>query len=285
MKGSTWVSIILAVVIIVLGVIWFTTNSKLARERDSLKTSFENATNTINEIQGNLDEIESGLSGQLLTGGELPRDSADRRTQIITSIANMKRQIESDRKRIAELEAQLAKSQVRIKGIEDLVKKLKASLADKEKIVAELTSKLGITEKQLLEERQLSAEEIAKRDKEIAEKQATIEAQENPINTIFYAFGTRKDLISRKIISREGGILGLGKVSTLQKSTDLDKYKTLDLKEVDGFAFPATKNGYSILTNQSAASYKVEKVGDSHVLKVTNKELFRKYKLLVIEIL
>jgi uncharacterized coiled-coil protein SlyX len=288
MKGSNWVSIILVVLVIGLGVLWFMTysqKSKLANQNDSLSASFERATNTINEIQSNLEEIEGGLSGQLFSGGEMPKNAEDRRTQIINSISNMKRQIEADKKRISDLEAQLAKSSVKIKGIESLVAKLKASLADKEKIVAELTTKLGISEETLLAERQLSAEEIAKRDKEIAEKQATILAQEKDINTIFYAFGTRKDLIDKKIISREGGLLGLGKVSTLQKSTDLDKYRTFSLVEVDGISFPYTKNGYSILSNQTASSYKVERAGDSYILKVTNKELFRKYKLLVIEIL
>lgn len=288
MKISTVISIILAVAAIALGVLWFTANSaklKLTQQNDSIKTSFENATSTINEIQASLDSIESGISGQLLSGREMPLNAADRRSQIITSIRNMKLQIEADKKRISDLEKRLAGSQHRVKGLEDLVTKLKASIAEKERIVAELSGKLGVAEETLITERKLSAEEIAKREMTIAEKQTTIEAQEKDLNTIFYAFGTRKELLEKQIITREGGLLGIGKVSTIQKNTELDKYKTFDLSEVDGISFPATKRGYSILSNQSAASYKVEKAGDSYILKVINKELFRKYKLLVIEIL
>jgi len=288
MKASTWISIILAVIALAFSVLWFTTNSrntKLAKQNDSIRTSFENATGTINEIQANLDSIEGGLSGQLFTGTEMPIKSEDRRSQIIGSIRYMKQQIESDKKRIADLEKMLANSTTKIKGLESMVAKLKASVSEKEKIVAELSGKLGVLQETLIQEMELSKEEIFKRDKEIAEKQATIEAQAKDINTIFYAYGPRKELIDNQIISREGGILGLGRVSTLTKKSELERYKTINLLEVDGITFPATRRGYSILSNQNASSYKVEKAGDSYILKVTNKELFRKAKFLVIEIL
>jgi hypothetical protein len=70
MKASTLISIILAVLAVAFSVLWFTTNiskSKLQQQHDSLQTSFESATNTINEIQANLDSIEVGISGQLFT--------------------------------------------------------------------------------------------------------------------------------------------------------------------------------------------------------------------------
>jgi uncharacterized coiled-coil protein SlyX len=288
MKAVNVIAIILAVAVITLGVFWWVTfgeKAKLTQQRDSLQANFERATSTINEIQSNLDSIETGLTGQLFTDSEIPQNASDRRTQIINSITNMKRQIQSDKNRIADLEKRLANSQHKIKGMDELIAKLKASLAAKEKIVAELSGKLGMTEDSLYTERALSKEEIAKRDKDIAEKQAVIEAQEKDINTIFYAFGTRKELITRKVISSQGGILGIGKVTTLRKSTDFDKYKTFNLKLVDGVSFPVTKRGYSILSNQNSASYKVEKIGENYILKVTNKELFRKSKILVIELL
>ncbi len=288
MKSSTIVSIVLAIAAIILGYLWFSANAskaKLAAEKDTLATSFENATSTINEIQAHLDSIDMGLSGQLFTGSEMPLSAADRRTQIINSIRNMKLQIESDKRRIADLEKQLASSQTRFKGLDNLIAKLRASVADKERIVAELTQKLGVAEETLVSEREIAAGEIAKRETTIAEKQATIEAQEADINTIFYAFGSRNDLIKNKIISREGGLLGIGRVSTMQKAEQLQKYSTFNLLQVDGISFPATKRGYSILSNQSSASYTVQKEGGNYVLKVTNKEMFRKSKFLVIEIL
>ncbi len=288
MKTSTWVSVILAVIALVFSVLWFTTNIQkvnLSKQMDSLKTSFEFATETINDIQTNLDSIEIGLSGQLFSGREMPISAEDRRSQIISTVRSMKQQIEYDKSRIADLEKQLASSQVKNHSLESMIAKLRQSINDKEKIVAELSGKLGILEETVISEKLLSQEEISKRDREIAAKVATIQTQEKDLNTIFYAYGPRKELVEKNVITREGGILGLGRVSTLSKMSELEKYKTFNLAEVDGISFPATKNGYSILSSQNAASYRVDKVGDSYVLKVTNKELFRKYKILVIEIL
>ncbi len=288
MKSSNVITIILIVVVLALGVFWWITygeKAKLIQQRDSLQANFERATGTINDIQSNLDSIETGLTGQLFSDGEIPQNASDRRTQIINSINNMKRQIQSDKQRIADLEVRLANSQHKIKGMDELIAKLKGSLADKEKIVSELSGKLGMTEDSLYTERALSKVEIAKRDKEIAAKQATIESQEKDINTIFYAYGTRKELISNKVISSSGGLLGIGKVTTLKKSTDFDRYKTFNLKLVDGISFPVTKKGYAILSNQNASSYKVDKIGANYIMKVTNKEIFRRSKVLVIELL
>lgn len=288
MKASTLISIILAILALVFSVLWFTTNmskSKLKKQNESLTSSFESATSTINEIQANLDSIESGLGGQLFSSKETPLNAEDRRSQIINSIRNMKTQIDSDKQRIAELEKRLANSTYKIKGLEELVAKLKASVAAKEKIVAELSGKLGVMEETLFAEKLLTQEQIGLRDQEIADKAAVIAEQEKDINTIFYIYGTRKELTEKNIINREGGILGIGKVSTLDKTNELAKYKSFDLKEVDGISFPASRRGYSILSNQNAASYRVDKVGDSYILKVTDKETFRKNKLLIIEIL
>lgn len=286
MKATTWISIILAAATVVFAVMWIGANNQktvLNKQNDSIRTSFEEATKTINEIQGNLDTIESGITGNLITGKELPGE--DRKTTLLNTINGMKKQIETDKKRIADLETMLAKSKTQIKGIQDMVEKLKASLADKEKIVAELSDQLGIVTTTLETERTLSKEEIAKRDKDIADKQVLLEAQEKDINTMFYAFGTRKDLMDKKIISRQGGLLGIGKVSTLQKNTDLERFQTFSLQQSESISFPLTKKGYSILTNQNSASYKVERDGQSYVLKVLDKSLFRKNKVLVIEIL
>lgn len=288
MKTSSWVSIILAVIAVIFSVLWFTSNTKkvrLAKQIDSLRTSFEFATDTINDIQTNLDSIEIGLSGQLFSGREMPISAEDRRTQIINTVLSMKQQIEHDKSRITELEKQLSGSQIRNRSLESMIAKLRVSINEKEKIVAELSGKLGIMEETLISEKILSQDEIMKRDREIATKVATIQAQEKDLNTIFYAYGSRSELVEKDVITREGGILGLGRVSTLSKMSELEKYRTFDLNEVDGISFPATKRGYSILSSQNAASYRVDKVGENYVLKVTNKELFRKYKILVIEIL
>lgn len=281
--------IILAVVTIVFAVMWVNSSNKakaLEQEKLELKEAFENASNTIGEIQSSLNAIDQDLSGSLFTNKEIPGTTPeDRRTQLITSVSNMRKQIEADKKKIAELEQKLAQSGAQLKGVREMLDKLKASVADKDRIVAELQSELGILSKTLETERRESAAEIARRDKDISTKQMTIEEQLKDINTVFYVIGTRKELIEKKIIDRRGGLLGIGRVSTVSSNINVDEFTPLNLLEDDTITFAAPKKGYAVLTNQIATSYTVNKSGNENILTVTNPENFRKQKFIVIELM
>lgn len=278
--------IVLAVAAILVTVLWLNSNAakvNLAKQNDSIRTAFEMATATISDIQTNLDSIDSGISAQLLASGETPQANGDTRTQIITRIKDIKNRIAIDKKRIASLEKQLANSNVKVKGLDDIVANLKKSLEEKEKVIQDLSAQIGLYADSLSTERKVFRDTVVRKDEIITEKQTIIENLAKDINTIYYAAGTRKDLVQEGIIKRTGGFLGIGRMSVVQKP-DLAKYDTFDLQQFDNITFPATKGGYSILTNQSAESYTIEKSGETFILKITNKELFRKQKFLVIEI-
>lgn len=281
--------IVLVVVAVIFATLWISSSNKsknLAQEKLELQEAFESASNTIADIQQSLDAIDHDLSGQLFTQKEIPGSTPeDRRTQIVSSISNMRKQIESDKQKISDLEKKLAQSGAQLRGVQDMLAKLKASVADKERIVSELQASLGIMTETLESERRMSAEEIAKRDKTLSERQLTIEEQRKDINTIFYVYGTRKELIDKKIIDRKGGLLGIGRVSVVTSQINIDEFSMMNLLETDKITFPAPRKGYSILTNQNAASYTIDKDGNDNVLTITDPTSFRRQKYVVIELL
>jgi len=197
----------------------------------------------------------------------------------------MRDQIEADKKKIATLEKQLATSKSQLKGVQEIVNKLKASISDKEKIMDELQQRLGILNETLETERRTSAEEIQKREMTITEKEQQITQQSIEANTIYYVSGTRKELMSKGIMDRKGGLLGIGKVSTVKQNIPVDQFTSMNLLENQQITFPVTKKGYSILTSHPATSYKVEKQGDQNVLTILDATSFRKQKFVVIELL
>ncbi len=289
MKAANWIIIIILVITaLYFGVTWKKSsdqNKALLKEKQELQTSYENATATISEIQGNLESLDKDLSGQLFTQKEIPGTTPeDRKSRIVSSIANMKNQIEANKKRISELERKLAQSNNQLKGFQELLTKLKASVADKEIIISELQKKLGILTETIEAERKLSAIEIAERDKQIEIKQNTIEDQRKDLNTVFYIIGTRKELIEKKIIDRKGGLLGIGKVSTVNKNINLEMFNSLNLLDTQSITLPASQKGYTVLSTQNAASYKIEKDQNTNVLNITDANTFRKNKYVVIEI-
>jgi len=290
MKATTAIIVaILAILTIVFAVLWMNANDKskdVMKNNEELKKLYETSTSTINEIQSSLESLEQDLSGQLFTQKEIPGTSPEeRRTKIISSIANMRDQIEADKKKIATLEKQLATSKSQLKGVQEIVNKLKASISDKEKIMDELQQRLGILNETLETERRTSAEEIQKREMTITEKEQQITQQSIEANTIYYVSGTRKELMSKGIMDRKGGLLGIGKVSTVKQNIPVDQFTSMNLLENQQITFPVTKKGYSILTSHPATSYKVEKQGDQNVLTILDATSFRKQKFVVIELL
>lgn len=290
MKASTAIVLaILAILTVIFGVLWMGSNGKtkdLMKSNEELKKLYENSTQTIGEIQSSLESLDKDLSGQLFTNKEIPGTTPeDRRSRIITSIANMRDQIETDKKKIADLEKQLASSRNQLKGVQDIVNKLKASISDKEAIMDELQKRLGILNETLEEERRTSLAEIQKREQTISEKQQTITQQSIDANTIYYIYGTRKELMDKGIVDRKGGLLGIGKVTTVTHNIQTEKFTQMNLLDTQQISFPVTRKGYAVLSNHVATSYKVEKAGDSNVLTVTDPPSFRKQKFLVIELM
>lgn len=289
MKLQYLIIALLAILAIVFGVIWQNaskSNKELIKTNEELQELYENSTATIGEIQSSLESLDQDLSGQLFTQGEIPGSSAeDRRERIVSSIANMRNQIEADKKKIAQLESQLANSRTQLKGVQEIVARLRASIEDKEKIMDELQTRMGILNETIEEERRTAQMEIATREQTIQEKEQALEQTEYNANFVYYVVGTRRQLMEQGIIDRKGGILGIGRVTVVNKSIQTDKFTEINLMDNNQILFPATKKGYSILSNHVATTYEVEKQEDQFVLTVTDIQNFRKQKFLVIELL
>lgn len=289
MKATSWIFVaILAILAIVFGVLWMNANSKTAGLKTSntdLMKSKTGLESELSDIQKSLEALDRELMGSIESESELPAGTPEeRRASIINSLTNTRAKIEDYKKQIKDLENKLASSNGQLAGIQSIVNKLKASVADKEKIVSELEGRLSNLAETLDGERKLSQAEITYRDARLKEQDASIALQNLDNNRLYYAVGTRKQLKDSGIIDRKGGVLGIGKVSTVTREVDLTKFTEFNLLDTQQFSFPVTKKGYAVLSNHVAASYKVDKSGDQYVLTVLDSELFRKQKVLVIEL-
>lgn len=289
MKLQVVIIALLAIMAILFGVLWMNSNkekNEYKHNNEELQSLYDNATVTIGEIQSNLESLDQDLSGQLFTKSELPGTTPeDRREKLVKTISTMRGQIEADKKKIAALEAQLANSKTQLKGVQDVVARLRASIEDKEKIMDELQQRMGILSKTMEEERRASQQEISVLEQINLQKDKQMQQAEYAENYIYYVVGTRKQLMDKGIVDRKGGLLGIGKVTTMNKSLKLDRFTEVNLKNTTEIRFPATKKGYSILSNHLATTYDVSKDNGEMLLKITDPENFRKQKFLVIELL
>ncbi|MBW6514061.1 MAG: hypothetical protein K0B87_04835 [Candidatus Syntrophosphaera sp.] len=289
MKATTWIiGVILVILAIIFGAMWINASNKakgLEKTRAELQQLYDDSSLTINEIQGSLDALDREILGTIGRDSELPAGTPEeRRASIINSIANARTKIEEYKDQIKSLESRLASSSGQLSGLQSIVNRLKASVSEKERIVSELEGRVADLSTTLETERQTAQAEINLRESMLKEKDNVITNQSIENNQLYYAVGTRRELLDNGIIDRKGGILGIGRVSTVTRNVQLAKYTAFNLLDTQELTFPATKKGYAILSNHVAASYEVNKVGDEYVLTVTDPELFRKQKVLVIEL-
>lgn len=291
MKATTWIilAVVLAVTALIFGIMFSGSAKKakaLEEKNAQLTAEYNEATNTITEIQSSLDALDRDLLGQISPTEEVPGSTPeDRRARLIGNIATMRSQIEADKARIAQLERQLASSNSQLRGVQNMINQLRNSVADKETILSELQAQLNSSTQTLESERRLSAEQIQRRDQEIADRQAALDEQRTRENTMYYIAATRAQLVEKGIVDRRGGLLGIGRVSTVASNYDVSDFTRINLGDTSTITFPATRRGYSILSDQSAGSYTVQKTGQNYVLTITDPQSFRRHKFIVIELL
>jgi DNA repair exonuclease SbcCD ATPase subunit len=290
MNKTTWIIIVvvLAILAIIFGVMWNNASvkaKKLAQAQEELQKSIleKEEPVTAEELQNSIDALgkELGLIG---AGTEFPVGTPEElKARNLNTLNTARTKIAEYKKQIADLESKIAANKKTMASMQSTVDRLKKSLAEKERIVAELEGRVSALNGTLDSERKAAQEEIAKRENMLKEKESELNKLNIDNNTLYYAIGTRKQLLDSGIITRKGGILGIGKVSTL-KDVNLTKFSQFNLLETQEITFPVTKKGYSVLSNHVAASYEVRQEGDQYVLKITDPEQFRKQKVLVIEL-
>lgn len=283
---STIIAIICAILAIVFGALWISASGKaksLTKTNAEFQKTDEAKSSAVDDLMP-LAGLLNSETGTIDAGSELPAGTPEEKLQYLkNSITSATNQIAQLKKERDKLQQEKDASRSENSNLQSMIKKLNASIAEKERWVSELQGKLANAQSELDSERQLSQAEISKRDAQIKDKETIINNQNVDNNRLYYVVGTRKQLIEKGIIDRKGGILGIGRVSTV-KDADLDKFTEFNLLETQQITFPATKKGYSVLSNHVAASYRVERKDDQYILTVTDQNQFRKQKILVIEL-
>ena len=185
----------------------------------------------MNEIQTNLDSvktIQKLVSVQTAPGTEL---KADAKKRIVEDIRQINELLQKNKDLVKSMQGKLDRSNVKVKELQNMIELLNKQMVEKDGELARLNTELenlhvnvaGLNQK---------IETITKEtDATIKAKSQTIEEQTNAINTAYYAFGTKKELVEKNVIEKEGGVLGVGKVIKLKKDFNRDYFMKVDLRE------------------------------------------------------
>ena len=239
-------------------------NGKL-NEKDA---AIQELVSSFNEIQENLNAIKEKekIISKVTSDGDV-KSKEDQIKEDIQSIYDL---MAKNKDRIGSLSKKLKNSKLQIDGLEKMIENMQATLSLKDSEIEELKTKIeGLNvELSSLTTNYKAVENESNQKTEI-------------INTAFYAIGTSKELKENNVITKEGGIIGLGKTTKLSSDFNKEYFTKINIEKTTSINLGAKK--IKILTTHPSNSYKL--IGEKPIekLEITNtKEFWSASKYLVI---
>ena len=254
-------------------------NAKLQAELQSRDSLISEMTLSFDDIEKNLSLVaeREKLVSTEAAEGEI---AMDKRQRIVRDLQLMNGLMEQSRDKIAELNKRLDKSNIEASGLRKKLKELDALLASRDSALTNMKDQLLAKDFQITQVNdQLTAIEL-----EIAKREAIIDQQTVQLNKAYMAMGTLKELEAKGVVTREGGVAGLGRRVALNDDAGKSAFKEVDVRDLHTVALGGEKA--VLVTDHPKSSYKiVEEKDQLAYLEIKDPdEFWRLSKYMVVEL-
>lgn len=260
---------------------------KLQLERDSLEGLANTDAGKINqylsdfnEIQSNIDKIKETekLVSVNATGTEINQSSKEQINNDMQLIYDL---LQKNKETIAQLKRKLKKSEDKMVELEKMIENLSKQIEVNEQEIASLKDQL---EKMNIKVEILNTT-VDSLNTENVNKENVISTKTEELNSAWYVYGTKKELTEHKVITKEGGFIGIGRMEKLMDGFNKDYFTKVDITKLSSIPLGCKKA--HLVTSHPSSSYKFEG-SDKKVdkLVITNYSDFwsaSKYLVIVVE--
>jgi chromosome segregation ATPase len=240
--------------------------------KDSTVIDFVNA---FNDIQSNLDSIkmkEKIISKTVDGSSEIKTRSKEQ----INSDINMIYKLQQDnRAMVNSLRSKLKKSGVHSVQLEQMVENLNKQIEEKDAQIVQLKGDLAKVNVQVTDlttkvgDLNANVDNLSTQNKE---KQQVIDDRTAELNTAYYVIGTTYYLKEKKIVTKEGGFIGLGRSKELAPEMNKSYFTRVDITNFN--VLPIMQDKANILSSHPKTSYRISGKNASDSLFITNPKLF-----------
>jgi len=249
---------------------------RLQREQDSIKiaeTTKDSLINSymvdVNEIQNNIDFLIEQEGLMMQNDISSPELNENQKFKIINNIAVIRSLIDENKNKIAALKNKISKSNIRIEELEKMIANLNNEINQRDSSIALLNGNISNLQSEIdkkIEELELAKKANDNQSQDIGEKT-------NLLHTAYYVVGNYKDLRDKKVISKKGGVLGLGKSKTMVQDFNEGIFTKIDYTSSKLIDIVSKK--IEIVSTHPANSYKLIKQGDKIMaLDITDPDKF-----------
>lgn len=231
---------------------------KQTLQKDSTITAY---IHTMNDIQNNLDSIKTKEKLLALHGeGKNPNAVADIKALGLLLIQN--------NKEINNLAYQLKKMNKKDADLESMVARLNGEIVDKEVALASIQAQYASKNDSL----KYVVHQYNDSINVLQTEKANVADLTTKMHTVYYAIGTMKELKKKGVITKEGGIAGVGRTAKLKKDFNTAYFTKADMTKLQ--VLPLDDKFVKLVTDHPDASYKVEGNTKTDSLVITNPNAF-----------
>ncbi|MCB9170223.1 MAG: hypothetical protein H6597_04695 [Flavobacteriales bacterium] len=217
-------------------------------------------------LHANMDDLEKG---------------GDKRDKILKDIQLMNGLLHESQDKVTKLQHELDRSNYKATDLRKKLEAIQSELATRDTALmrmGDLLARRDLTIEQV--NQQLTAFQL-----DIAERGATITQLEKDINTAYMAKGTYKELEKQGVLTKEGGIVGIGKHVGLNTNAKPIAFAAVDVRELH--TVPLNAHRVTLVTDHPAGSYELVRDAKDDVAALEIKDADRFWQLskyLVVEV-
>ena len=216
--------------------------NKLLINRDEI---INNYIKSFNEIQDNLNQIKAkeGVVTVHSKSSELQKTHKD---QIINDIQSIYDLLGQSKQTVASMSEKYNQVNSKNAELQKFIDGLNDQISEKETDIISLKDKLNALKADL---------DVYKFTYSRKVKEANV--SEDKLNTAYFAIGTHSELKKRGLITKKGGVIGIGNITELNPGAiDKDLFSVLNINETT--QIPIAANKVKIITTHPADSYNLE---------------------------
>lgn len=246
------------------------------RLNSDLQGQAEYKDSTINDFIKTVNEIEGGLNSITEKQDAVQMQAKDNETQtqarerILANIQEIEQMLQANKEKLGALQSRLAKSGVKIKELEGMIASLNSQIVQRDSAIVLLNGQITdlngkVATLNTTIDTMLSASTA---------KTGVINSQIAKMNTAYYTKGNAKDLVLKKILSKTGGFIGLGKSQKVTGDFDMNEFTQVDITKFN--KIDINSKIFELGTAHPTESYRVNRQGKDMVIdmEITNAEKF-----------
>ncbi|MFZ5431650.1 MAG: hypothetical protein ACOZDD_15580 [Bacteroidota bacterium] len=230
-------------------------------EKEQLSDNIENRDSTINELMFTFNEIDENLQFIKTRRSQLSLEASkemnvNRKTAILQDIRLMDSMLVASSRHIEDLEKRLKDSGVRMRSFENRIAALNKTVSENGAEIEELRNLLNEKDYQIADlSTQIEMFQTVVEEKEsmLYLTETSLAEKQSQLNTAFYTMGSFRELKEHGILSRTGGLLGIGSTKTVSSNLSNDYFTALNIRETT--TIPISSKVARIITEHPDDSY------------------------------